>query len=399
MNPIPELRILLANFSLATARNESGNLHKLQRKIEKFDKEIIIEQILNDLLEGYFFNHPIDLPFLANANEDRLTKQWNQNIKTDVINRYYLPLILKALEKDGLYPVINRGIVWNKYYPNRIFRRACDIDMFIEPERSEKYENALIAQGWTKHTIYSHLWLKNGAEIDLHAGLFGTGDDYYLPIALNLPYEKLSNNSEFSNMSEILFSSGNENSLPLENLGRANRNLPKIRTFDLVDDFIYNSVHWVKHSFQYMRWGVELALVCDKISRLNKWDEVLERVEDYKVRRIFKSAAIPLANIFDLQIPVRSILETNDFSFIEKSLLARISQGYRLPFCGKYLVANASKNIKQRIRFYAKGILPNKTDRIVDRFRYPGVNKLFTPALRFLRIFRAGFKLVFSYRK
>ena len=302
--------------------------------------------------------------------------------------------MLNSLAKENIHPVINRGITWNRYYKNVVIRSACDIDVFLESGQLKKCEKVLNENDWNRHQVYSHLWFKNGVELDLHDCIFGIEGKSYFQKALNFPYLEVIANSRFHYLDDLFSIHRNDSSSISKIHIKTSHELTSIRLFDIVDDFIYNTIHWVSHSYELMRRGVDLALVSDEITYLNKWDDVIRRSGEYRLERIFNCSVIPLNSIFNLNLPVLEIPGNGGLTKLENKLIGSISAGYRIPFCGKYLLANESRSFFKKMQFYMKGVLPNRVDMHADAVRFPTIPLFFVPIFRLMRVFRAGWRLM-----
>lgn len=93
-------------------------------------------------------------------------------------------LLMQELEKQGLYPVVIKGIVCRSMYPAPELRHSEDEDLFIRPEEYEEYKRALEAYGLhpaNDEVSYEVMFSDEalGLFLELHTSLFPEDSDAY----------------------------------------------------------------------------------------------------------------------------------------------------------------------------------------------------------------------------
>ncbi len=147
----------------------------------------------------------------------------------------------KALNSQGLYPIVVKGIVCRNLYPKPDLRCSSDEDLLIEPSQSKTYFDSmeklgLVPSGAENDDHYQTSFISpSGLHIELHRSLFSNSSEIF---------EKYNRAFEGAYSRSISVLIGNT----------------EVRTLSHTDHLLFLILHALKH---FIAGGVGIRQICD----------------------------------------------------------------------------------------------------------------------------------------
>ncbi|MCF7810901.1 nucleotidyltransferase family protein [bacterium] len=336
------LRVKLAKLSSECCLESSSSESKLIEIINKYNPKEVTDIIINEGLVGFLWASIYQSGYFPEQQLEELKKYRFDALKRELLIRQKIPALWRQFNQIGIDPILFRGLSYSKIYPANTFRDISDVDILIQQNDFEKLINALTNLGWQSYFNYPDLYWKDGVSIDIHTEMMGSDRKTGRSHAGEISTDELFQRSATVQIEGI-----------------------NIRILDPIDDLICASIHWLKHSFMRMCWGVDLCMLCHKIAENNLWDDAVKRIQNCNAFRLIKYGLLPVERIFSVSLPgalsaEKSGLLTNRFI---SNILDAVAQGEYADHCGYLLYASTFKNHFQKYKFIFDVIYPKSSNR------------------------------------
>ncbi len=121
----------------------------------------------------------------------------------------------------------------------------------------------------------------------------------------------------------------------------------------------YLCFHALKHSFERLVWLKDIALLANRVSEEEGWDEVLQGVREYRLERPCFYALSYVKEHLQASVPDELLSKTRPpMGFVERSLYRRFMNHEVIPFLAERLFARMQPDFAHRIRFWRETIYP-----------------------------------------
>ncbi|MDQ6989160.1 MAG: nucleotidyltransferase family protein [Mariprofundaceae bacterium] len=252
--------------------------------------------------------------------------------------RFALAKILKAMNAASIPVICMRGkAVAEDLYTPSFLRGSTDIDLLYHEDDGPVLKQILTdSLGFSVSPKYPEMFLRDELPIDLHTEPLG--------ITRILAWEHITplrapDFFEHSQQGEM----AGEKAL----LVHPRVNLP------------YLCFHALKHSFERLIWLYDIALLANKVSEDDMWDEVLAGIQAYKLERPCYYVLAYVQAHLAAQVP-DEILQTIQpkMGFFERRLFKRHMQHESIPFLAERLFSLMQPSLKHRLEFWRETIYP-----------------------------------------
>ena len=158
------------------------------------------------------------------------------------------------LLKNGLKPMVVKGIVCRHLYPKPEFRFSADEDLLILPNEAEAYDKVLSSLGFRKQEDFrensyeTSYFTDDGLHIELHTSLFSTKTEYF-----NRYNEVMKDAFDKA----VCIQVGNES----------------LYTLCPTDHFVFLLLHTLKH---FINGGVGIRQICDIMLFVRQYAEEID---------------------------------------------------------------------------------------------------------------------------
>jgi hypothetical protein len=339
----PELRVKLAKLSAECCKCDSNSELKLSEILDNYNQTEIADILINDGLAGFLWNNINKSEYFTHNNLEGLKKYRFDVLRYELLIRQKIPELWQQFNKINIDPILFRGLSYSAIYSSNVFRDTSDIDILIQKSDFEKLINLLLSMGWQSYFNYPDQYWKDGVSIDIHTEMMGAG-------------RKAGRNHAGEISADELFQ--RSNTMTIEGM--------IIRVLGPIDDLICASVHWLKHSFTRMCWGVDICLLCQVIAENNLWDEAVNRIQNCSASKLVKFGLLPIEKIFSVSLPEvlsaeKSGIITNRLTY---KLLDAVSRGETVEHSGYLLYADTFSSKFLKYQFYLNVIYPKSSDRM-----------------------------------
>lgn len=294
--------------------------------------EVIIDEGLLSIFASY---HLLNREFFEISDGMAYTG-WIDINRRDLLIRNQLLSILRSETVQNTNPILLRGLSWQRYYPEPVVRDMADIDLLIRKDDYYKLAGALQEIGWTQHPMYRSVMLNSGVYLDIHSSLLGEENRHSRQFAGDIDIEDVYNSST---------------SIEIDGVNA--------KVLDEVDDLICNTTHLVKHSFYKMSRAVDIAMICNRITAQRRWNEVIIRIKQFKLDKLFSYGITVVLRLFDLSVP-DALLHTGAASqtFLSKRIIDRVTSGLKVNHAGIVLYGEAIDQRLKRMMYYKEVVIP-----------------------------------------
>ncbi len=310
-----------------------------RKNLSEHPSQAVIDVILADGLLSYFASYGSINGMLFEPGKETAYREWVEINKRELLIRDKLYSILNNQTIKKINPILLRGVSWQRYYTDSFVRDMADIDLLIMDDDQNRFERALRENGWEPYNVQRNVMYKDGVTLDIHTAVMGEDNRRTREYAGEISAAQL-----FQNSTNIEINSEN------------------VRVLDEVDDLICNTIHWVKHSFDKMSRGVDIAMICKWITSQDRWDEVIDRVKEFRVHKLFSYGISPISKIFGCSIPRELLLDaaSSKSSLIAGRIIYRISSGLETRHAGIVLYGQAIDSFWKRMKYFSEVVFPSR---------------------------------------
>ena len=322
-----ERLFILSSLSGRTPRSYPDSYIKWARLLELASREG-----LAGVLYSHVKNKDIPKPYKTHLRES-----YNTIAAANLIRISALESLEKTLKDERIEVLTLKGAsLLDNVYTGLGKRPMDDIDLMVRPEDRKKLANILYRMGYRKHTMVTHLFFKEGVEIDLHTD------------ALNI--DRIPKRS-------LLFPLGMEpvwkESIPWK------KKFQSIKRPDPVDNIILLSHHIMKHSFARLIWLVDILELL-KTYNYRIWEKLNSRSIYLSQNRHLRYTFFLLQGLFGYNPPSGSGFENPaaELTRLERGILMEKIKGGSLDRVGPLMTLYSIRGTREQIAFLWENIFP-----------------------------------------
>ena len=333
-----ELKILTRSANLDP---DEGDIQKIRGCMSSVvDANHLIDLAVKEGLAGFLYKNLLKaglLEILSPHHQQRLYECYYLTIRHNLKLLHVLIEILKPLIQKQIQVILMQGIsLLQQVYRDIGLRPMTDIDIWVLPNDYSDLVDCLVNLGLKRNSLYPHSFKKGEVVLDVHTHILGSERIKNRDVLINIGQEEIFGAARPVNV---------ENTAALC-LGPA-------------DQFLYLSLHALKHNLERLIWLVDLkSLVADW--ELSDWKALITRAEQLGQQNTLLYMLFALTKIFDLKLPAEVSLYLQSWkpNFFECRVLNRRIDGRPIPTWCQLVLISSGKGLRQRLSFVGETLFP-----------------------------------------
>ena len=226
--------------------------------------------------------------------------------------------------------VLMQGIsLLQQVYRDIGLRPMNDIDFWVLPNQYTDLVDCLVSQGFKKNSLYTDTYSKGEVVLDIHTHILGGNRIKSRDLLISVDQEEIFQSARLINM---------ENTSAL--------------CLDPPDQFLYLSLHAIKHNLERLIWLVDIKnLVVDWGS--SDWKALVNRAQQLGQQKTLFYMLYVLTNIIKLNLPaeISSYLDGWKPTIFERRILGRRISGSSLPTWSQLVLMSAGKGMREKLSY------------------------------------------------
>jgi len=223
------------------------------------DASSLIELAVKEGMAGFLYKSLLKSGALETLNphyKQRLYTTYYLTIRHNLKLIHALNEIMKSLMQSRHQVVLMQGIsLLQHVYRDIGLRPMNDIDMWVLPNRYDGLVECLVSQGYERNSLYPNTFSKGEVVLDIHTHILGGDRINSRDLLISVDQEEIFQSAQPINM---------ENTSAL--------------CLDPSDQFLYLSLHAMKHNLERLIWLVDiLNLVVDWDP--SDWEALVHRAQ------------------------------------------------------------------------------------------------------------------------
>jgi hypothetical protein len=304
------------------------------------DKKRLIELAVEEGLAGFLYKSMLKAELLGALNAPHrkiLYTTYYLTIRRNLKLIHALNLIARQLNENAVQVVLTQGIsLLQQVYQDIGLRPMNDIDIWVLPNWYADLVDCVLSQGFERNTVYPDTFSKGGVALDIHTHILW-GD-------------RIESRKKLIRIDQIQIF---EKSEPI------NAENPAVRCLDPADQFLYLSLHALKHNLERLIWMVDIKyLVADWT--VSDWIKLLTRAEYLGQQSTVFCTLFVLDQIFAIRLP--PAIEANLDNWSPNPLVRRILKrricGTPIPTWSQLMLISAGKGLRERLAFVRETLFP-----------------------------------------
>ena len=329
------------------------------------DASRLIDLAVKEGLTGFLYKSLLKAGVL-----DTLIPQQKQKL----YNNYYLTIrhnlklihalneILGPLNQTDIQVVLMQGIsLLQQVYRDIGLRPMSDMDIWVLPHQYAALADYLIGQGFERNGIYPDTFSKGEVLLDIHTRILWGDRIQSRDKLINLDQEEIFKNARIINV---------ENTAAL--------------CLNPVDQFLYLSLHALKHNLERLIWLVDIKCLV-AAWELADWQALMMRAEAMGQKATLFYMLFVLPRIFEFKLPAEISAYLDDWNPnpFERRVLNRRINGSSIPTWSQLLLMSAGKGIRGRLALVKETLFPRPK---ILRQVFPGASNLSDGQLYWKRV-------------
>jgi hypothetical protein len=277
------------------------------------------------------------LEALGQKEKGRLEALYYQTVVLNLNLIKDLKEVLGLLDQKNIQVVLLQGIaLLQEIYEDIGLRPMTDIDLWVLPKDYPGLIGILSSLDYERDVTYPNTFRKGSTTFDLHTHILW---------ADRIKARKLllaKSQKHIYSKTRIIQFEGQE-----------------VRCLNKYDQFLYLSLHALKHRVNRMIWLVDIkSLVANWEG--SDWERLMNRARELGLERIISYVFFLLLHLFDFQPPLeaRQLLESEKLHFLEERILRERIKSDSLPIWGPTLLFSARKGLRKRFAFVLETLFP-----------------------------------------
>jgi len=246
--------------------------------------------------------------------------------------------VLEALNIADVPVICMRGLAVSErlYGKNAYLRPQSDIDLLFNDNQMMDAKQVLWDIGFRPDYVYRNIFVRGDVSLDLHDDPLGIGRiqawEHLTPLRA-LDFFTEAKHGKLAGETALLI--GRKIELP------------------------YLCFHAMKHSFERLIWLYDIALLANKISSDEGWEEVLLGIQEYALQRPCFYALSYVQKHLGADVP-ESVLDNirPAMGFVERRLFHRFMRHEIIPFLAERIFARMMPDFSHRMEFWRETIYP-----------------------------------------
>jgi hypothetical protein len=233
--------------------------------------------------------------------------------------------------------ILMQGIsLLQQVYRDIGLRPMNDIDFWVLPNQHTDFIDCLVSQGFENNSIYPNTFSKDEVVLDIHTHILGGDRIKSRDLLINIGQEEIFKDARLINI---------ENTAAL--------------CLNPSDQFLYLSLHAMKHNLERLIWLVDIKSLVAKWDH-SDWKALVIRAEKLGQQTTLFYMLYVLTNIFKLKLPseISSYLEGWKPNIFERRILGRRISGNSIPTWSQLVLISAGKGIRERLSFVRETLFP-----------------------------------------
>ena len=329
---------------LASAANldpDEDDLQKIRGYMSTvIDTNHLIDLAVREGLAGFLYKSLLKAGLLETLNphhKQKLYESYYITIRHNLKLIHALIEILKPLVQKQIQVILMQGIsLLQQVYRDIGLRPMTDIDLWALPTHYSDLVDCLVNQGFKCHPLYPHTFKKGEVVLDIHTHILGGDRIKSRDVLINIGQEEIFKEARPINV---------ENSTAL--------------CLNPSDQFLYLSLHALKHNLERLIWLVDLkSLVAEW--ELSDWKALKIRAEQLGQQAALFYMLFALTKIFHITLPaeISSYLEGWKPNLFERRVLNRRINGNPIPTWCQLVLISAGKGLRERLSFVRETLFP-----------------------------------------
>jgi Uncharacterised nucleotidyltransferase len=269
--------------------------------------------------------------------------------KQKLYNNYYLTIrhnlklvhtlneILGLFDQNDIQVVLMQGIsLLQQVYRDIGLRPMTDMDLWVLPPNYPKLIDCLIGQGFRRNSLYPDTFIKGEIMLDIHTHIMWADRIRNRDLLLTKCQEDIFNDAQVINF---------ENPVALG--------------LSPPDQFLYLSLHALKHNFERLIWLVDIKNLVS-LWEPPVWRRLMHRAEELGQKATLGYMVHLLENIFCFKLPseLSSHFDNWEPDFFERKILQKRVKGDSIPTWAQLILISTGKRMRERIAFVKESLFP-----------------------------------------
>jgi hypothetical protein len=320
---------------------DEGDIQKIRGCMSTvIDTNHLIDLAVKEGLAGFLYKNLLKAGILETLNphhKQRLYESYYLTIRHNLKLIHALNEILKPLVQKQIQVILMQGIsLLQQVYRDIGLRPMTDLDLWVLPAHYSDLAECLVSQGLKSNSLYPHTFKKGEVILDIHTHFLWGDRIRSRDVLINIGQEEIFNGAQ---------------PITVENTAALCLN-PS-------DQFLYLSLHALKHNLERLIWLVDLKILVAKWE-LSDWKALIIRAEQLGQQATLFYMLFALTNIFHLKLPseISSYLKGWKPNLFERWVLNRRINGSPIPTWCQLVLISAGKGIRERLPFIRETLFP-----------------------------------------
>jgi len=304
------------------------------------DTSRLIDIAVKEGLAGFLYKSLLKAGLLETLNphhKQRLYTTYYLTIRHNLKLIHALNEILKPLNEKKIQVILMQGIsLLQLVYRDIGLRPMNDMDLWVLPNNYPDLADCLVGQGFKCNSLYPQTFNKGEVMLDVHTHFLWADRIKSRDVLIKIGQEEIFKSAQLINV---------ENTAAL--------------FLNPSDQFLYLSLHALKHNLERLIWLVDIISLITKWE-LSDWKALIMRAEELWQQATLFYMLYILTNIFKLRLPyeISSYLDGWKPNIFERRVLNRRVKGSPIPTWGQLVLISAGKGIGERISFVKETLFP-----------------------------------------
>jgi hypothetical protein len=304
------------------------------------DAKHLIDLAVKEGLAGFLYRSLLKADLLEKfqpSDKQRLYNTYYLTIRHNLKLIHALNELLKLLVQKPVRVILMQGIsLLQEVYRDIGLRPMNDMDIWVLPNQYDDLVDCLVDQGFERNSVYPGTFCKGEVVLDIHTHILWADRIESRDLLINLGQEEIFKNAHLINI---------ENAAAL--------------CLNPADQFLYLSLHALKHNMERLIWLVDIQSLAAKW-KLSDWKALITRAEELGQKIQLFYMLFVLTKIFSLELPsdISSYLSSWKPNFFERRALGRRINGSPLSTSSQLFLISAGKSLRERISFVKETLFP-----------------------------------------
>ncbi len=333
-----EQKILACAAKLDPTEEQLEEIRGCMSTINKADH--LIALAVKEGLAGFLYKSLLKaglLEPLIPTDKQRLYNNYYLTIRHNLKLIHTLNEILNPFSQNDIQVVLMQGIsLLQQVYRDIGLRPMTDLDLWVLPPNYPKLIECLIGQGFQRNSLYPDTFTKGEIMLDIHTHIMWADRIRSRDLLLTKCQEEIFNNAQVINIEKTA-----------------------ALCLSPSDQFLYLSLHALKHNFERLIWLVDIKYLVSPWEP-PAWTRLMARAEELGQKAILNYMVYLLKNIFCLKLPseISSYFDNWRPGFFERKILQKRVNGNSIPTWAQLILISTGKSMRKRISFIKETLFP-----------------------------------------